>query len=225
MDSRYCVIIPAFQVAKTIGELVRAVKHQGLTVVVIDDGSHDTTAAVAAAHGALVISHLRNQGKGRALRTGFEYALRSQFDGVVTLDADGQHDPAEITRLIRAGEQQHAGIVVGNRMSNGAQMPTSRRATNQLMSRIVSAVARQPIPDTQSGFRVIRKEVLQDVSLRATRFDLETELLLAAAIKRWKIVSVPIQAIYGSHGSHIQPVRETVRFLGVILRYLLRPRR
>ncbi len=223
MTPRYCVIIPAFQAAKTIGELVHRVKALGLTVVVVDDGSRDQTAAIAAQQGALVISHLRNQGKGAALRTGFDYALRGQFDGLITMDSDGQHDPAEIAHLIRAGEVQHAAIVLGNRMSNGAVMPPIRRRTNQLMSHIISRVARQLIPDTQCGFRLIRKEVLHDVPLHAKRFEIETELLLAAAAKRWKIISVPVRSIYSvNHSSHIRPLRETLRFLSVIARYAIR---
>ena len=218
---RYCVVIPAFDAAGSIGELVRRVKLQGLEVVVIDDGSRDHTASIASAQGALVISHLCNQGKGQALRTGFEYVLRSRYDGVITLDSDGQHDPQEIPQLIRAGEVQHAGLVLGNRMTNGAAMPRLRRLTNGLMSDIISSVARQRIPDSQCGFRFIRREVLESVPLRAMRFEIETELVLGAALRRWKIVSVPVRSIYRDHHSHIRPVREGLRFIGVVLRYLM----
>ena len=137
------------------------------------------------------------------------------------MDSDGQHDPAEIPQLIRAGELQHAAIVLGNRMSDGTPMPLVRRWTNRLMSRIVSAVSRQAIPDSQCGFRLIRREVLEQLPLRAQRFEIETELVLAAARQRWKIVSVPVQSIYGNHGSHIEPFRESVRFLHVVCRHLL----
>ena len=221
MQGRYCAVIPAFQAAETIGELVRRVKVQGLEVVVVDDGSRDQTAAIASAQGALVISHLRNEGKGRALRTGFEYALRSRYDGIITLDSDGQHDPQEIPHLIRAGEVQHAGMVLGNRMTNGSSMPRARWWTNSLMSEIISVLARQRIPDTQCGFRFIRRELLESIPLRARRFEIETELVLAAAVRRWKIVSVPIRSIYENHRSHIRPVREGLRFLGVVVRYLV----
>ena len=128
---RYCVIIPAYNAAKTIGELVKAVKAQGLPVVVVDDGSRDNTSAVAAQHGAVVISHLRNQGKGSALRTGFAHALRAKYEGIITMDSDGQHQPGDIPRFIQAVERQHAGIVVGNRMEN-ASMPWMRRWANRV---------------------------------------------------------------------------------------------
>ena len=225
MKGRYCALIPAVDAAQTIGEVVRQVRAHGLSVVVIDDGSRDQTAAVASAQGAIVISHLRNQGKGCALRTGFEYALRSRYDGVVTLDGDGQHDPAEIPQLIDAGERQHAGVVLGNRMANGLAMPALRRWTNALMSAIVSGVARQRIPDSQCGFRFIRREVLEDLPLRAKRFEIEAELVAAAALRKWKIVSVPVRGIYRrAQASRIRPLRDAVRFVGVVLRYLGRRR-
>ncbi len=88
MSGRYCVVIPAFNASKTISEVVRRVKLQGYPIMVIDDGSQDRTAALASEQGALVISHVQNRGKGRALRTGFEHALRSGYDGVVTMDRD-----------------------------------------------------------------------------------------------------------------------------------------
>ena len=223
VDGRYCVVIPAFQASATIGQLVHQVKLKGFPVVVVDDGSHDQTAAVAAKAGALVISHLRNRGKGRALRTGFDYALRERYDGVVTMDGDGQHDPEDIPQLIRAGEVQHAGLVLGNRMRSGGPMPPVRRITNEVMSGIISAVARQPIPDSQCGFRFIHRSVLENISLRTDRFEIETEIVLSAAARRWKIISVPVRSIYQEdHQSHVRPVRDTFRFAGVILRCLLR---
>ena len=222
MKSRYGVVIPAFQAERTIGDLVRRVKLQGFEVIVVDDGSRDQTASVAAKEGALVISHLQNEGKGRALRTAFDYALRSGFNGVITMDGDGQHDPAEIPHLVREGEVQHAGITIGNRLTSGAPMPRARRWTNQLMSAIVSAVARQHIPDSQCGFRFIRAEVLSDIPLRATRFEIETELLFGAAARRWKIISVPVRSIYQGEESHIRPVRDAIRFLGTVARHLVR---
>ena len=221
MHGRYCVIIPAFNAEKTIGTLVTQIKAHGLPVLVVDDGSHDQTAAIASTQGALVISHLRNEGKGVALRTGFEHALRSHYDGVVTMDSDEQHDPSEILRLIEEGEHVHAGIVVGNRMANGRAMPSVRHWTNRAMSSVISSLARQPIPDSQCGFRFIRKEVLETIPLRSRRFEVESELLLRAAARQWKIVSVPVRTIYDHHRSHIQPLPDTLRFLRLLARYLI----
>lgn len=226
MSGRYCVVIPALNAAETIGELIRRIRRRGLAVIVVDDGSQDQTAAVAAREGAFVISHLRNEGKGSALRTGFAYALRERFDGVVTMDGDGQHDPEDIEHLIHAAERQHAGIVVGNRMMNGTVMPPLRRWTNRAMSAIVSLVSRHRIPDSQCGFRLIRGEVLSSLSLRARHFEIETELLLEALQRPqpWKTISVPVQTIYRRQASSIRPVRDGIRFLRVVCRHLRRSR-
>ncbi len=223
-NGRYCVVLPAYNAAKTIGPLVQSIKSQGLPVVVVDDGSTDNTAAIAAQHGALVISHLRNQGKGRALRTGFEHALRATYEAVVTMDSDGQHHPEDIPKFIQAAERQHAGIVVGNRMGS-AVMPFMRRHTNRVMSRLISALSRQEIPDSQCGFRLIHREVLATVPLRSRHYEIETELLLAASRRRWKTISVPIQATYNNGAvSYIRPLQDTVRFFMLLLRFLLNPR-
>lgn len=223
-NGRYCVIIPAYQAEATITDLVRRARQQDIAVIVVDDGSVDDTVALATKAGAFVISHLRNEGKGKALRTGFDYALRTGFDGIVTMDSDGQHDPDEISALIRAGEVQHAGLVLGNRLHAApAGMPLLRRLTNRLMSRLISMWVRQPIQDSQCGFRLLRRELLQAISpLSAMRYDIESEIILAAAAKRWKIISVPVKSIYDPqrHRSHIRPLRDAWRFLGLLLRRL-----
>lgn len=219
MTGRYCVLIPAYNAEHTVGTLVRCTKQQGFPVVVVDDGSTDRTASVASKEGALVISHLQNQGKGRALRTGFEHIARGDYDGVITMDSDGQHDPGEIPHLIREGERQHAGIVVGNRMQNERAMPFVRRWANRAMSAIISRLSRQHIPDTQCGFRLIRKEVIASLPLTADHFDIETDMLLAAAQLRWKTISIPVQTIYQGRQSYIHPVRDTLRFLRLIGKY------
>ncbi len=217
IQGRYCVVIPAFQAQKTIGDLVRRTRQLGLTVLVVDDGSRDKTASIASEQGALVLSHLKNRGKGRALRTAFQYAVREQYDGVITMDSDGQHVPEDISKLILAGERQHAALVLGNRMEQAQQMPKIRRVTNRVMSWIVSRLVRQSIPDSQCGFRLIRKEVLAQISLRSERFEIETEVVLSALSKRWKTISVPIATIYrADERSHIRPIRDAFRFFGVI---------
>ncbi len=216
------MVIPAFNAARTIGPVIRGVRRQGLEVVVVDDGSQDATAETASAAGAVVISLLANQGKGAALRAGFAHALRAGCDGVITMDSDGQHDPSDLARMVHAADWQHAGLVLGNRMANGDVMPRLRRWTNRAMSGLLSRLARQPIPDSQCGLRLIRREVLQDVRLRTSRFEIESELLLASAARRWKIVSVPVRTIYAREPSHIRPVWDTLRFLGLVLRVMVR---
>jgi glycosyltransferase involved in cell wall biosynthesis len=223
MGFRSCVVIPAYNAAKTIGPLIHQVKALGLDTVVVNDGSTDRTAEAASRAGALVMSHLGNLGKGTALRTGFAFALREGYEGIVTLDSDGQHDPTEIPRLLEAAASSQAAIVVGHRLMNGCDMPLLRRWTNWLMSRIVSLIARQRIPDSQCGFRVIRRRALLALSLTSRHFELETELLLAAARRGLTVRSVPIRTIYQNHLSHVHPVWDGLRFMRLILWYLLCP--
>ena len=220
MGLRSCVVIPSYNAAKTVGPLVRQIQRLGLNAVVVNDGSTDQTARLATEAGALVISHLSNRGKGSALRTGFAFALQNGYDTVVTMDSDGQHDPEEIPRLLEASEQPQAAIVIGHRLLDHAHMPRIRRWTNRVMSSVVSWLTRQRIPDSQCGFRVIRRPVLATLRLSGCHFDLETELLLAAARRGWMITSVPIRTIYQNHASYIHPIMDGLRFMSVVLKYL-----
>jgi len=218
---RVCVVIPAYNAADTLGPLVRQVKAMGLDVVVVNDGSTDQTAHVVTEAGTMLISHLTNEGKGAALRSGFAFAVAAGYDAVVTMDSDGQHGPEDLTPLLEAAARSGAGVIVGDRMSSGASMPLARRWTNRVMSCLVSALTRQRIPDSQCGLRLIRRDVLEAVRLRTRRFEIESELLLAAARAGWTIDSVPIRTSYDHHRSHIRPVRDGARFLRLIVRYLL----
>lgn len=220
MGLKYCVVIPSYNAAKTVGPLVRQVQRLGLSPVVVNDGSTDQTARLATEAGAMVISHLRNRGKGSALRTGFAFALQHGYDAVVTMDSDGQHDPEEIPRLRQASEESQAAIIIGHRLLDTAHMPPVRRWTNRFMSAVVSLLTRQQIPDSQCGFRVIRRHVLETLRLSGARFDLETELLFAAARRGWRVTSVPIRTIYHDHASYIHPLRDGVRFVALVLRHL-----
>jgi glycosyltransferase involved in cell wall biosynthesis len=214
------VVIPAYNAAGTIGPLIRRVKQLRLEVVVVNDGSRDETGRAAADAGAMVISHARNQGKGCALRTGFAFALQGGYDVIVTMDGDGQHDPADIPRLLDAVRTSSSAIVVGNRLADGMRMPLARRCTNRLMSCLVSLLSRQSIPDSQCGFRAISRQALSSIRLITCRFELETELLLAAARRGWTVASVPVRTIYRNHPSHIRPLADGWRFVRLVVRHL-----
>ncbi len=216
-NGRYCVVIPAYNTEGTIAELVKAIKTQQFTPVVVNDGSTDATPQKASDAGAIVLSQLSNHGKGTALRLGFKYALDEGFDGVVTLDGDGQHDPRDIPKLLIAGEKQHAGIVLGNRLENTEGMPSTRIWTNKTLSKVISNITKQDIPDSQCGMKMIRKEVLDVVNLLGERYETETELLIKASRKKWKIISVPIKTSYDpNQPSHIRPVRDSFRLFRIL---------
>jgi glycosyltransferase involved in cell wall biosynthesis len=216
-----CVLIPAYNEAKTIAELVAAVKAKIPDVVVIDDGSADDTADLARQAGAVVLGSRGNAGKGRALKYGFDYAVKNGYDAVVAMDADGQHSPDDLANIINAAVSSGAGIVVGNRMGNPEKMPASRFATNLLMSLIISLICRQNIPDTQCGYRFIKTDALKKINLISSNYEIESELLMRAARQGCKIASVPIKSVYEGQLSLIHPMVDTWRFFVLLGRVLL----
>lgn len=218
--NKTCVIIPTYNEEKVIGSLIDKVRAFNLAVIVVDDGSSDATAKIALRKGAAVLTADKNQGKGAALKRGFDYALKSQYETIITLDGDGQHNPGSIKDFIRAKEENSADLVVGNRMRNTENMPLIRIATNRFMSWLISRASKQNIPDTQCGFRLIQRKVLESIRLLAARYDMESEILIEAAKKGFKIASVPIETIYTGTKSKIHPVWDTLRFIKTYLRLL-----
>ncbi len=212
------VIIPAYNAQDTLGEIVQRVRSLSsqLEVVVVDDGSKDATAEVARSSGAKVIVHGQNKGKGEALRTGFEYALRSGAAGVVTLDADGQHLPEEIPNLLRRWLATGASIVVGSRKREPGKMPLLRIITNTLSSWLVSLAAGTHIPDSQSGYRFLSTQVLRSLQTTSKGYAAESEILIKAAMRGFRIESAPISTIYSSEKSYIHPVKQPLLFLGLM---------
>lgn len=210
--SRFCAVIPAYREAARIGAVVAAVRRQGLDVLVVDDGSDDGTATVAAAAGARVIRHETNRGKGAALQSGFRTARQEGYEGVVTLDADGQHAPEEIPKFVEAYERTRIPVLIGNRMWNPVGMPRIRRLTNQFMSWLLSRQMRCYLPDTQCGFRFFRCDLLPHIETSATRFAAESEILLLLAARGVRMDSVRIRTIYANEVSKIHPLTDTVRF-------------
>ena len=217
-----CVIIPAYQEAAAIQAVARAVRAQGLAAVVVDDGSADATAAEAEKGGALVLRHAHNQGKGVALRTGFDYAKQRGYEAVITLDGDGQHDPADIPTFLAAYARGGVEVLVGNRMTDAARMPRTRRLTNRFMSWLLSRMMGQTVPDTQCGYRLFRCDALPELPLTSARYAAESEILLELANRGARIGSVPIRTIYRDEISRINPVIDTGRFCVMMLRQLMR---
>ena len=208
-----CVIIPAYNEEMRIGHIAGEVKSNGLDCIVIDDGSADNTAVVAKEAGAIVIKQPANMGKGAALRDGFARVVKDGFDRVVVLDGDGQHMTADIDAFFKKMDETGADIVIGNRMLDTSSMPLVRDMTNRFMSWLISAISHQHVHDSQCGFRLIKRIVLENVSLDSSRFEIETELIVKAAKAGFKIESVPIQTIYEGGKSRINPVVDTWRFI------------
>ncbi len=213
-------IIPAFCEERFIGKVVRQVSQYVDAVLVVDDGSSDHTAAQAEDAGAKVIRHSINLGKGAALKTGLEYAVSIKASFFLFLDGDGQHDPSEIPAFIEAINRFNADLVVGNRMRNLESMPLIRRWTNQFMSWQIGRICKIPIPDSQCGFRLARKELLPVLMAPSNRFEFESESLILAARQGFRLIFVPIRTIYTDQHSKIRPLRDTVRYMRLMLKYL-----
>ena len=216
------VVVPAFRAGRRIGEVVERVRTAapGATVLVVDDGSDDDTAARALAAGAAVASHERNLGKGRALATGLEAATALEgMHFTVTLDADGQHPPEAIPALLEPLEADRADLVVGARRRDPAVMPAGRRLTNWLSSTLVSRAVGFTVPDSQSGFRAMTRAVAARVRPSGRRYEFETEFLFEAAAAGFRIAAVLVPTLYADEPSHFRSVSDTLRLARVFLRH------
>ena len=220
MSDRVLALIPAFNEATCIAPVIQQACEYADEVVVIDDGSADQTSAVARAAGARVLRHEQNQGKGASIITALTYFAKSTAEFGILLDADGQHDPAEIPAFVATARQTGAGIVIGTRMQDTKEMPVVRRLTNQFTSWVTGKLARQAIADSQCGYRLLARTVLPDLRLATAHFETETEMLIQAGRAGHKIVSRPIRTIYvPGRVSRIRPGRDTVRFFKLVRRY------
>ncbi|MFC1923427.1 glycosyltransferase family 2 protein [Chloroflexota bacterium] len=203
-------IIPAYNEAERIGRVVRgAITH--LPVLVIDDGSSDATAQVSENVGATVLRQTTNQGKGVALRSGFQYAIEREYQAVLTLDADGQHDPEEIPAFLRTFQANQADLIIGER--DFSQIPPVRRLANTLGRWSFSWAVGQPINDNQSGYRLISKRMMEAM-LKSSEsgFEFEVEMIVVCIQRAYVLDWVPIRTIYREEGSHIHPLRHTIEF-------------
>ncbi len=210
-------VVPCFDSARTIGDVVRGARAAGLDVVVVDDGSTDDSTAVAETAGAVVLRHPANHGKGAALQTGFAWAARASADAVVTLDADGQHDTGELPRMLAAHRAQPDALVIGVRSFAPDAMPRWSRIGNRVSTYWISKYAGRPHADTQSGFRVYPRALFAGAPLRSRRFETESELLLIAARRGMPLVEVPIRTIYGpSRTTHFRGFADTLRIMRLV---------
>ena len=186
-----------------------------LPVLVVDDGSSDATAVAAETGGASVLVLHPNQGKGAALRAGFGWALERGFDAVVTLDGDGQHDPAAIPAFLAARAVAGDALVIGCR--DFRRMPPARRLANSVGGRAFSWAVGRDIPDNQSGYRLIdRRLMVALLASRETGFAFEVEMITTCIRGGWPMAWVPIRTIYAGAPSHIRPFAHLASFVRVV---------
>ena len=213
---RVLALIPAHNEASRIAPVVEGARRH-LEVLVVDDGSADDTARVAETAGARVLRQPVNRGKGEALQAGFRRALAEGAAAVVTLDADGQHDPAEIPAFLAARERSGAELVIGVREFR--DMPPARRLANLLGKRVLHWATGQEIPDNQSGYRLIGRRLMEAMlASEEPGFAFEVEMIVECAGRGWGIDWVPIRTIYGDEKSHINPVTHLARFVTLAVR-------
>ena len=206
------MVIPGYNIARTLGSLLMQLRELPVDVVVVDDGSTDRTSEIAKVSGVAVVAHETNLGKGRSLRDGLAWGLARGHDAFILMDGDGQHLPSELPKFLEALAQDGVGVVVGNRMDDVLAMPKIRHVTNAILSRWVSQWCRQSVPDSQCGYRAVRRAVLERITLTTDRYEIESELLIKAARAGFRIASVPIATVYRDERSRIHPVADTLRF-------------
>jgi len=213
------VIIPAFNEEEALATLIKEVKKRGLSVLAVDDGSIDNTYTVAKKWADAALHNIKNLGKGRSLRNAISYLMQEEeFDYIVTMDGDGQHSPQDLDKFLEEAKKGE-GFIVGNRMDNPVGMPYIRILTNRFMSRMISKIAQQEIPDTQCGFRMIKREILEKIIIKTKKFEIESEILIKAARSGFVIKSIPIKSIYFKNlRSKIHPFIDAIRFIKFITR-------
>ena len=225
MKEKILIIIPAYNEGKRLGKLLKRLSSivPLKNVLVVDDGSIDNTAIIAKRSGSIVLSQKTNQGKGVALRAGFDSAIKSGYDAVITMDADGQHDPGEIPMFLKNFRKSDADLIIGTREQNLSEMPYLRFLVNKTTSLVTSVLIGLRVHDSQSGYRLIKKNLIKKINLKTGRFQMETEIIVKAARANFAIGEVPIKTIYfKKFKSHINPFVDTARFIMLTLRMLWR---
>jgi glycosyltransferase involved in cell wall biosynthesis len=229
---RAVAIVPAYQAELTVGEVVRAlsglwpVNGVAHRVIVVDDGSTDATAELAEQAGAHVLRHLENRGKGAALRTGLERARELGAEVAVSVDADGQHPPAEALRLLRDPSPPEA-LLLGVRDLIGAGAPRANQISNGISNFFISAFTRRALADTQCGLRRYPVRTTLELEVQADGYAFEAEVVMRAARAGWTIAQLPVQVVYPPEHmrvSHFDPVRDPARIVACVLATLITAR-
>ncbi len=218
-DAGLLILVPVYNGARSIRRVtdsIRAALQESsipFSLLVVNDGSTDSTERFLSENRIHYISHTRNQGKGAALKTGFRYALDNGYTLIATIDADGQHDPRFLPEMIRKATEENFDLVIGTRKKEPKKMSPARIFSNTLTSWLISLRTGCRIPDSQSGFRIIRAESLKAITLNTNRYETESEILIRGGKKKWRFGFVQVSTIYADETSHIRHFLDTWRFI------------
>ena len=205
---RPAALVAAFQCETWVGDVARGLLRHVPAVLVVDDGSDDSTSEVAREAGAKVLRRPVNGGKGRALRDGLALLLAEDWTHVAFVDGDGQHDPDDLPTLLAAA-RRGADFVIGSRLSDPEGMPAKNRRANEMGDKVLSRMTGLPIEDGQSGFRLLSTDLLRQFRLTANRYAIENEMLIRASRRLRRFEVVPIRSIYNGGPRHYRPFRDT----------------
>ncbi len=220
------IVIPAYNEAHTIRAIAERSLRQCAQVIVVDDGSTDGTAAALEGLDVHVLRHARNEGKAASLWDGFQHALASDSDAVVTLDGDGQHQPEDVRRMLLAANEHPHRVIVAARLKGREFYPAARRRANRFADFWISWAAGHPIADSQSGQRLYPAALLRQLHARhdaGAAFTFESEALIEAARLGYTTVAITVTALYDPAGrpSHFRPVRDIARIVAMVAGRLL----
>jgi len=228
VNKRIALLIPAYNEEKYIRQVIKNCAIYSLEMIIVNDGSLDQTAMVvknlkeSKKYPLILLQHTRNRGKGAALDTGFKYAVKKGYQGVITLDADGQHDTKEIKKFLQMVDKEKPDLIIGSRFQNHQGMPFIRLATNYTTSWIISWLAGQKVEDVQSGFRYISNKVIKNIELKTKHFETEPELILKAAWLNYSIKNIPINTIYHQDFvSEVNKFTDTLKFFKLVFKSLV----
>jgi glycosyltransferase involved in cell wall biosynthesis len=215
-------VIPVHNAGERLRDvLIRTVEQiPAARIFVVDDGSTDNTAAIAESIGVNVLRHSENRGKGEALKTGFNEAIVNGLEGVLTLDGDGQHDPADIPIFSETMVRTGCDAVLGVRRFHVGSMPIDRICSNRLSTVVTSLVAKRKFADSQCGYRLWRTSILSRLTLESKRFEIESEMLIAATRLGCRFDETTISTVYQAEPSHMNRILDTARFCRMIVRML-----
>lgn len=221
--SKTAVVIPAYNAAKTIGRVIGQLVDRGFkreNIIVINDGSTDWTAEVVRGSAVALIDREKNRGKGAALKAGIGLARRMGLDRAFVIDADGQHDVSDMARFLEQNGDYE--ILIGERQDVLRRMPLARRLTNRTVNLVVSLLSGVRTTDVQCGLRYLDLGIFDEMGLKTNRYEMESEMVIKAGQRNYRVGFVPVHTIYGHEMSHIHPLADTMRFLGMAVRSLWR---